>query len=619
MGEAPTTAETLREVFRTIRHRWRPVLLTGLAYKLLAFAVLTPIASLAFRLFVGYSGHTVLSGEDILLFFVSPVGGLCAITVGALWLAILVLEQAALLHVLYHRGSRGVGVLLAAIGFALAHGREILGLTLRLVAKSLLVTLPFAATAGLLYWLLLTEYDINYYLAEKPPVFLVAIGCGALIVSGLAVVLLRLISVWLFALPVLLFANEDVKRSLRTSYLLAQGQRLRLVGWLIGWWLGSVVLSTLVSSLAGLLGKLVLVNVPASIGWLLVAVGAMLTGWTLLSFVLSLTGTTVFASILMTLYRESCSGHAELVLAEQSEDVESPYPLTWRRLLAVAVVGIMTSAAVGAVTLSTIRLEDNTLITAHRGASAVAPENTLAAIRAAIADRADFAEIDVQESADGEVVVMHDSDFKKTAGSELKIWDATREDLDRLDIGSWFAADFRDERVPSLEDVLTECKGRIKVNIELKYYGHDQQLESRVVQLVESHDMQSEIVIMSLNPAAVAKVRELRPSWTVGLLTPVAIGDLTRVDVDFLAVSAGMASNRFIDEAQRNGKQVHVWTVNDPVTMSTMIGRGADHLITDKPALARSVLQQRAELGAPERLLLAVAELFGLPTKFAEQ
>jgi glycerophosphoryl diester phosphodiesterase len=269
--------------------------------------------------------------------------------------------------------------------------------------------------------------------------------------------------------------------------------------------------------------------------------------------------------------------------------------------------------------LNTIPLEDDTQITAHRGASADAPENTMAAVIAAIDQGADWVEIDVQETADGRVVVFHDSDFKRVADKELKIWDATLDDLQDLDIGSWFAAEFRDERVPTLEQVLNTCQGKAGVNIELKFYGHDERLEERVIEIVERYNMESEVVVMSLKLESVQRMRKLRPSWQVGLLTAAAIGSLRRVDADFLAVSAGTATRDFIHATHRSGKKVHVWTINDPIAMSTMFGRAADNLITDKPAVARQVLEERAKLGLPERVLLGVAELFGVKPLFSQQ
>jgi glycerophosphoryl diester phosphodiesterase len=204
------------------------------------------------------------------------------------------------------------------------------------------------------------------------------------------------------------------------------------------------------------------------------------------------------------------------------------------------------------------------------------------------------------------------------ANKELKIWDATMENLKDIDVGSWFSAEFKDERVPTLGEVLDECKGNARVNIELKYYGYDQQLEQRVAEIVEAHDMTSDIVIMSLKKDAVVKTKSLRPSWKAGLLMSVSAGDVKNIKADFLAVNASFVDRSLIQAAHDNGKEIYAWTVNDAPTMSNLIGRGVDGLITDKPALARSVLEQRAEMGVAERLLLELAEILGVDPEFGE-
>jgi len=166
--------------------------------------------------------------------------------------------------------------------------------------------------------------------------------------------------------------------------------------------------------------------------------------------------------------------------------------------------------------------------------------------------------------------------------------------------------------------VLDECKGKIKVNIELKYYGHDQQLEERVAKIVESREMASEIMLMSLKTDGVLKMKSIRPDWKVGLLMSVSAGNLQEFEADFLAVNAGFANRRLVRTAHAGGKEVYVWTVNDAPTMSTMISRGVDGLLTDKPALARSVLEQRAKMSAPERLLLEAAGFLGAVPEMGE-
>ena len=123
----------------------------------------------------------------------------------------------------------------------------------------------------------------------------------------------------------------------------------------------------------------------------------------------------------------------------------------------------------------------------------------MAAVIKAIEDGADWVEIDVQETADGEVIVAHDSDFMKLAGVDLKVWNATMGDLAGIDIGSSFDPAYAAERTPTLRDVLVAARGKSKVMIELKYYGHNVDLEDRVARIVEETAMTYQIAVMSLN------------------------------------------------------------------------------------------------------------------------
>jgi glycerophosphoryl diester phosphodiesterase len=251
-------------------------------------------------------------------------------------------------------------------------------------------------------------------------------------------------------------------------------------------------------------------------------------------------------------------------------------------------------------------------VIAHRGASGGAPENTMAAFRAAVEERADWIELDVQEDASGRVIVVHDSDFMKVAADPTKTWDATPDELERLDIGSWFDPSFAEERVPTLEQVLRFARGRIGVVIELKYYGHDVHLEQRVVEVVEATAMQDEIMLMSLRLDGLNKAAALRPDWSRGLLNTFSVGDLTRLDLDFLALNAAAATRATIRRAHGRGLQVFVWTINDPVQMSVMLSRGVDGLITDRPSVAREVIEYRESLGPVGRLLIWLAGESGL-------
>jgi len=180
-----------------------------------------------------------------------------------------------------------------------------------------------------------------------------------------------------------------------------------------------------------------------------------------------------------------------------------------------------------------------------------------------------------------------------------------------VDIGSRFDAKFSAERVPTLQQLLETCRGRIGVNIELKYYGQETRFEERVVRIVEAMNMQDDIVAMSLNYAGVQKLRSLRPDWTIGLLSSVAIGDLTQLDADFFAINGRFASRRFIRHAHDRERGTLVWTINDPVQMSAMMSKGVDGIITDRPGLANEVRAQRGKLSVVERFMIQFASLFG--------
>jgi glycerophosphoryl diester phosphodiesterase len=345
------------------------------------------------------------------------------------------------------------------------------------------------------------------------------------------------------------------------------------------------------------------------------AVGVTLVLWAGVNLMVNLLSTIVFATMLFNLYRQLGSqGSFDLSQLNTAEAplVDSGSALTRTKLLGLAGAGVILAAAVGIVAVRSVRLEDNTAIMAHRGSSESAPDNTLAAINQAIEDGADWVEIDVQETADGQVVVFHDSDFMKIAGVNLKIWDVTMADLERIDVGSSHSEKFKDARVPTLGEVLDVCKGKTRVNIELKYYGHDEQLEERVAEIVEAHAMASDVVVMSLKHDALKKMKSLRPNWRTGLLLSVSAGRLQYIDADFLAINANFVNRRLVRSVHDAGKEIYVWTVNDAPTMSAMMSRGVDGLITDKPALARSVIAWRANLCPAERLLLELAGALGV-------
>ncbi len=609
-GKVPALLHGLVHDFQSC---WKQLVLTDVAFKLIAFVLLTPLAALFFRFLVSFSGSGVLSDQDILMFLLRPAGWAAVVFGGAIGLGVTAFEQAALTAIVYaHAVNRKLGVI-EALGFAAANAWVLLQVTVRIAAWSLLASVPFLAVAAVVYSTLLGDYDINYYLSEKPPAFATALAIGVLLAAALAAAIFRLFTGWFFALPLVLFESVSPSRALRLSKKRARGHRLELLYWMIGWLGISLLASTVASGVLAVGARWFLPPLTGSFQLLTIAIGVVLLLWASVIAAVNLLSTTTFAVMLCGLYRQTA----------KARNAEPPPPnfvkssgkprgrITPRRLTAATAVGFTMAGVAGSLAVRSVPTEDPVKIMAHRGASNAAPENTMVAIQRAIREGADWVEIDVQETADGNVVVFHDSDFMKVAGVDLKVWDATLDDLAGLDIGGWFAPEFQDQRVPTLAEVLDVCKGKVGVNIELKYYGHDEQLEERVAQIVDSRDMAAEILLMSLKMDGVKKMKSLRPDWQVGLLMSVSAGNLNKLEADFLAVNASFATRSLVRSAHHAEKEIYVWTVNDAPTMSRMIGLGVDGLITDKPELLRSVLQRRAQLSGTQRLLLKLAGAMG--------
>lgn len=610
-----------RAVMQALYGRWKMLFWTDMLVKAVAFVLLAPLAAGLLQLSLWAAGSGTLADADILVFVLRPLGWLVLVGAGAVSLGIVAVEQATLLVVLMapEPSSLSLGT---AFGLAAARSRQILGLTAWLVGLASVVIAPFAGVAAVIALWLLGDYDINYYLAEQPPAFQAALACGAVLAAGLTLVLAWLASGWILSLPLVLFERLAPRAALAESRRRTAGSRQVVVMLLLAWGLASVVISFLTTSAVVLGARQLVPLATGTLPRLVLAIGGTLAVWFAASLVVNLVTTVSFSAVLSEAYRRlSAVGHVEVapLPAGRLSAAAGRLRLNRRRVAALLCVGCAFVATLGGLAARQVRFDDDVVVIGHRGAGKFAPENTRASVERAIVDGADWVEVDVQETTDGEVVVVHDSDFMKLAGVPLKVWEATIAEVEAVDVGSRFDPAFAGERVPTLAAVLEACRGRAGVTIELKDYGHGQMLEERVAGIVEACGMESDVVVMSLKPAVVKRMKSLRPDWTVGLLMSVSVGDASTLEADFLAVNARFVSRGFVRRAHRAGKQVFVWTTNDAVSISRMIGRGVDGVITDDPDLARRVIAQRAALSPVERVVLELAELLGVETSIGSQ
>ena len=592
----------------------RSFFLVHLAYTAFGLAVLAPLTGLTVRTLLALGGKTAVADQDIAWFLLSPLGMASLVLVAGLMLALAAVEQAAMLAIAAEAAAGRTAHWFAALKFAFSGSERVLSFAVRLVLRVLVIALPFLAAAAAVAWLLITDYDINFYLSQRPPEFLLTAAIAVVLVMAMLALLLARLTGWALALPLLLFSDTAPAATFSESERLTRGRRWWIARALLGWAAMTLALGAIVAVPVELLGSWLVPRSFDSLRWLVMTLGLIVVVGAVGSLLASALAGGAFSLALMEFYTRLAPETGNPLGAKSIDLRGTASRNPWRMVTLLAGISI-TAIGIGAWLMASAQAPDTAAVVAHRGAAGRAPENTLASIRAAVADGTDWVEIDVQETVDGEVVVVHDSDFMKLAGVSLKVWNGTLGQVQDVDVGGWFGPSFAGERVPTLEAVLEEIKSsHAQLVIELKYYGHDQDLERRVIDLVERNGMADRVAIMSLKYPGIQKVRILRPDWNIGLLAATAVGNLARLDADFLAVNAGMAKPRFIRQAHASGKKVLVWTVNDPVSMSRMLSLGVDGIITDEPAMARQVIRERAEFSSVERLLVHAAAIFGTPS-----
>lgn len=237
------------------------------------------------------------------------------------------------------------------------------------------------------------------------------------------------------------------------------------------------------------------------------------------------------------------------------------------------------------------------IILAHRGASAHAPENTLAAFELALAQNADGIELDVKLTADGHVVVIHDARVDRTTGGHGRVKDLSLAQLQSLEAGSFFSEKYRGEKIPTLEEVFETVGKRTFINVELTNYNTPRdQLVETVCMLVKKFSLQKRVIFSSFLASNLSKARAYLPGVPRGLLSFSGL-------LGTWARSFGFTFGRYqalhpnlkdvtpeqVQRVHRLKRRIHVWTVDAAEDMRRLFDWGVDAIITDDPQLAVQV------------------------------
>jgi glycerophosphoryl diester phosphodiesterase len=237
---------------------------------------------------------------------------------------------------------------------------------------------------------------------------------------------------------------------------------------------------------------------------------------------------------------------------------------------------------------------------AHRGSSAYAPENTLAAFQLALNQGAPALELDAMLCADGHIVVIHDDTVNRTTNGSGQVHQMPLAAIQELDAGSYLNPAFKSEKIPTLTEVFETVGRRIFINIEIKNYASPlDSLPSRIASLVQKFNLGEYVLFSSFNPLALLKIRRLLPQAPCGLLIfhgtagGWARGWLgRRFPCQALHPDLRDVTPSFVASTHQSGRRMHVYTVNQPDEMKRIFELGVDGIFTDDPPLALGLLKE---------------------------
>jgi glycerophosphoryl diester phosphodiesterase len=391
----------LADAFRDFRRTWPQLVLTDLLARILAVVIIAPTIGLLGKLFLWRTATGVVTDEAIVSFLLHPFGMATLVVMGAVSLGVLFAETGQLMVIGFGAVEDRRVTWLDALFYSYRRAAALVHLAGAAVVRLLVISVPFLAAIGGIYWLLVRTYDINYYLTRKPPEFFAAAIVAGLLLAIFALIAASKIAAWLLALPLVLFEKMGGLQALTTSAATTRAHRRKLTLWLLGWLAATALLSAAVTTLVGWIGGLTVSHINSNLTLLLIGLSVIIIVTGLANLAVSTITTAMFPLFVVRLYR-SMAGPGELrpeIASSGSLVDRASFTVPGKIVLAAGIAAALIAVVGFSLLADEPDWEDPTQIIAHRGGAAVAPENTMAAFERGIADGADWLELDVQVHA----------------------------------------------------------------------------------------------------------------------------------------------------------------------------------------------------------------------------
>lgn len=574
----------ISKTLNNFKFNFKAILYFEICYRLLVAFIFIPLNYFIINNFMKSEGVYALTNKDFLKFGLTPVGMICIVLLVLISFCVIFVEISVLTYIGYMSHKKEKVTLIEGVFNSVSVLPRVIG---RGMIELFLITAIIGPLIGVgLCSSLIKELTI-------PPFITIELSktiSGKLLYAAFIFILAILLFRWVLAIPEIVIENKTGRQCLKDSKVLYKKNKLAIFSYMSVWVIVNLTIVVLIISIFTTI-EAVLANIFGESIIFLILGGITLVLFYVSYIVVSLIMMPLFISFLIEIYYKIRKYRVEERDFSTHEDYKGNriynFSKKWSRvyLMSSLCVFIIFTGVRGFNVVFDKVIQKNVQVTAHRGSSLKAPENSISSIRFAIEEKADFAEIDVQTTKDNVVVLFHDTNLKRIAKNNSDIKDLTYEEISKMDIGSYFSPDFAGERIPTLESVLQEAKGKIKLNIELKPMKDNDPLPVEVVDLIRKYNMEDEVVITSLDYNMLQQVKEDDPRLKVGYNIVAAIGNIGELNVDFVSVESSLAKPNLIYTMHGMGKEVYAWTVNDEEEAQRMLAIGVDNIITDNVAL----------------------------------
>ena len=602
----------MKKISNMLKFNLKTLISFELLYKLITVIIFVPLFLSIFSLITKISGYNYLTLENIFSFLTNPL-----VLILILLLLILItfysfIEISTIIVILDSSYQKKKINIKTALFIAVKKSLRVFNRKNILLPFLIVFLIPFlniGVSSGFISTLSVPEFILDFISANK-------------VLSIIYVIFLILLTIllfkWLYSIHYFVLENCNFKEARKKSIGLSECNKFKDFIYLI---ISEIVIMIiyvlfifvsifLIILLYKIFGKNLLGNLSITLIWLLIAISFIVI--TLLSTPIS------YAIMSVLFYKHKESKNEKIVHLDIKEKItkkENKIFSILKTIIIVLVIGsscLFTYSILNGKYNLNIEYVRTMEVTAHRGASVMYPENTMSAFVGAKKLNSDWIELDVQQTKDKMLVVMHDSNLKRTTGVNKNTWDVTYDEIRKLDAGSFFSSEFKDEKIPSLEEVIEFAKNNnIKLNIELKPTGHEVDFEKSVVELVNKYDFASNCVVTSQAYEVLENVKKYDKNIKTVYVMSLAYGDITSLkDADSFSIEASSVTKTLVNKVHNSGKELYAWTVNTKESITDMINMNVDNIITDNITLAKEMIYESKTSNLIQEYINFIQNLF---------